>query len=185
MRTAVEVIVEEVRDHSADTASFTTELLRRYNDPSPGVNIELLLADAKTPAQFVETVTTVLAAARIPARMIRGVILQDQQRRVEPTPWLEVHDGDRWRYFSPNTGALISGLYIPHWDFILQTAARGLEVTGLGYLGVDIVFDRDRGPLILEMNARPGLNIQIANCTGLSTRIDRIDEIFDPEAYPA
>jgi hypothetical protein len=47
----------------------------------------------------------VLAAARIPARLIRGVILQDQQRRVDPTPWLEVHDGDRWRYFNPNTGA--------------------------------------------------------------------------------
>jgi len=85
----------------------------------------------------------------------------------------------------PDTGALISGLYIPHWDFILQSAARGLEVTGLGYLGVDIVIDRDRGPLILEMNARPGLNIQIANCAGLSTRSDRIDEIFDPEANPA
>jgi hypothetical protein len=94
-----------VRDHSADTASFTTELLRRSNDPSPDAHIDLLLADAVTPADFVETVTTVLAAARIPARMIRGVILQDQQRRVEPTPWLEVHDGDRWRYFNPGTGA--------------------------------------------------------------------------------
>jgi hypothetical protein len=105
LRTAVDVIVEDVRAHSADTASFTTELLRRCNDPSPDANIELLLADANTSAQFVETVTIVLAAARIPARMIRGVILQDQQRRVEPTPWLEVHDGDRWRYFNPDTGA--------------------------------------------------------------------------------
>ncbi len=78
-----------------------------------------------------------------------------------------------------------AAIRIPHWYFILQSAARGVEVTGLGYLGVDIVIDRDRGPLILEMNARPGLNIQIANCTGLSTRIDRIDEFFDPEAYPA
>jgi alpha-L-glutamate ligase-like protein len=84
----------------------------------------------------------------------------------------------------PDTGALIAGLYIPNWDFILQSAARGLEVTGLGYLGVDIVIDRDRGPLILEMNARPGLNIQIANCAGLSGRISRIDEIFDPKADP-
>ncbi|MFQ6005435.1 MAG: alpha-L-glutamate ligase-like protein [Woeseia sp.] len=84
----------------------------------------------------------------------------------------------------PDTGALIAGLYIPHWDFILQSAARGLEVTGLGYLGVDIVIDRDRGPLILEMNARPGLNIQIANCAGLSHRLKRIDEIFDSEADP-
>jgi hypothetical protein len=53
----------------------------------------------------VETITTVLAAARIPARMIRGIILQDRQRTVEPRPWLEVHDGVRWRYFDPNTGA--------------------------------------------------------------------------------
>ena len=85
----------------------------------------------------------------------------------------------------PDTGALISGLRIPQWDFILESAARGLEVTGLGYLGVDIVIDRDRGPLILEMNARPGLNIQIANSTGLSNRIARIDEIFDAKADPA
>jgi alpha-L-glutamate ligase-like protein len=85
----------------------------------------------------------------------------------------------------PDTGALISGLRIPHWDFILELAARGFDVTGLGYLGVDIVLDRERGPLILEMNARPGLNIQIANSTGLMPRIDRIDAIFDAKTNAA
>ena len=85
----------------------------------------------------------------------------------------------------PDTGALIAGLEIPQWDFILESAARGYEVTGLGYLGVDMVIDADRGPLILEMNARPGLNIQIANGTGLSTRISRIDELYDAGATPA
>lgn len=84
----------------------------------------------------------------------------------------------------PDTGVLISGLRIPKWDFILQSAAKGFEVTGLGYLGVDIVIDRDYGPLILEMNARPGLNIQIANCGGLAHRIERIDEILDPADTP-
>ena len=84
----------------------------------------------------------------------------------------------------PDTGDLISGLAIPQWDFILQSAARGFEVTGLGYLGVDMVIDRDKGPLILEMNARPGLNIQIANCAGLASRIARLDEIYDPKATP-
>lgn len=85
----------------------------------------------------------------------------------------------------PDTGALIAGLEIPQWDFILESAARGYEVTGLGYLGVDMVIDADRGPLILEMNARPGLNIQIANGTGLSNRISRLDEIYDARATPA
>jgi len=79
----------------------------------------------------------------------------------------------------PDTGALVSGLRIPQWDFILESAARGCEVTGLGYLGVDIVIDRNHGPLILEMNARPGLNIQIANSCGLLERVRCIDNIFD------
>lgn len=104
MKTAVEVIVTEVREHSADPASFAGELLRLVNDPSPDPNIELLLAGAESDADFVQTITTILASARIPARMIRGIVLQDQQRRVEPLPWLEIHDGDRWRYFNPNTG---------------------------------------------------------------------------------
>jgi len=84
----------------------------------------------------------------------------------------------------PDTGALVAGLQIPHWDFILRSAARGYEVTELGYLGVDMVIDRDKGPMILEMNARPGLNIQIANCEGLVGRIRRVDQIFDPDATP-
>ena len=85
----------------------------------------------------------------------------------------------------PDTGALVAGLQIPEWEFILETSAKGLEVTGLGYLGVDMVIDRDRGPLILEMNARPGLNIQIANGAGLASRIKLIDNCFDADATPA
>ena len=84
----------------------------------------------------------------------------------------------------PDTGAMVAGLKIPDWDFILQSAARGYEVTQLGYLGVDMVIDREQGPLILEMNARPGLNIQIANCEGLSRRIARIDALYDAGAGP-
>ncbi len=85
----------------------------------------------------------------------------------------------------PDTGALVAGREIPQWEFILESSARGYEVTGLGYLGVDMVIDRDRGPLILEMNARPGLNIQIANGAGLADRIARIEEIHDASATPA
>ena len=84
----------------------------------------------------------------------------------------------------PDTGALVAGIKIPQWDFILESSARGYEVTGLGYLGVDMVIDAERGPLILEMNARPGLNIQIANCTGLANRVARIEEIYSATATP-
>lgn len=103
-KTAVEVLVGDVREHSADTGSFTTELLRRMNDPSPDPNVELLLSNAGNRADFVETVTTMLAEARIPARMVHGFPLAGQQRRAEPVVWLEVHDGDQWLYFNPSTG---------------------------------------------------------------------------------
>jgi alpha-L-glutamate ligase-like protein len=71
----------------------------------------------------------------------------------------------------PDTGALIAGLQIPQWEYLLQFAARCYDLTGLGYLGVDIVLDRDYGPMLLELNARPGLNIQIANRCGLRARL--------------
>jgi hypothetical protein len=103
-RTAVDVLVSDVQEHSADTASFTAELLQRVNDSSPDPNVELLFADAGSRTAFVETLTMVLAAARIPARMVHGFELGGRQRSVEPQVLLEVHDGDRWRYFDPATG---------------------------------------------------------------------------------
>jgi len=73
----------------------------------------------------------------------------------------------------PDTGAPIIGLAIPRWEYLLALAARCYELTGLGYIGVDIVLDRQYGPLILELNARPGLNIQICNRAGLRLRAER------------
>jgi alpha-L-glutamate ligase-like protein len=71
----------------------------------------------------------------------------------------------------PDTMHAIAGLRIPDWDTILDISARCYEITGLGYIGVDVVLDRDRGPLVLELNARPGLAIQIANRQGLLRRL--------------
>ncbi len=80
----------------------------------------------------------------------------------------------------PDTGEKVVGLQVPGFPLAAQLAVRAADLTGLGYLGVDIVVDRDRGPLVLELNARPGLAIQIANRAGLKTRLERIDELFVP-----
>jgi hypothetical protein len=77
----------------------------------------------------------------------------------------------------PDTGSEIEGLQIPQWDEILALTARCHNLAGLGYLGVDIVLDRDLGPLMLEMNARPGLSIQLANRRGLLGRLRRIESL--------
>ena len=104
MKTAVDVLVDDVRNHSADTASFTTELLRRMNDPSPDPNVELLMASVATNSEFVDVITSLLATARIPARMVHGFALAGRQRNASILTWLEVHDGKNWLYFDPVTG---------------------------------------------------------------------------------
>jgi len=67
----------------------------------------------------------------------------------------------------PDTGANLRSLQVPFWREHLEIAVKGFEMTGLGYLGADIVLDKNRGPMMLELNARPGLAIQIANQRGL------------------
>ncbi len=74
----------------------------------------------------------------------------------------------------PDTLNSVQDVDIPHWPKLLDLAARSYELTELGYQGIDIVLDRDRGPLILELNARPGLNIQIANRDGLEHRLQAV-----------
>jgi alpha-L-glutamate ligase-like protein len=76
----------------------------------------------------------------------------------------------------PDTGNPVEGVAIPRWAELLAIVARSTEMTGLGYQGIDLVLDRDRGPMILEFNARPGLNIQIANRAGLEPRLRAVQE---------
>jgi alpha-L-glutamate ligase-like protein len=78
----------------------------------------------------------------------------------------------------PDTGNTIMGVKIPNWEALLRLAARCYQITSLGYQGVDIVLDKDKGPLILELNARPGLNIQIANRAGLLLRLRSVEENY-------
>lgn len=79
--------------------------------------------------------------------------------------------------YIPGTRQLLSGIRIPYWKDILTLACRAQEISGLGFLGADIAIDKERGPIILELNARPGLSIQIANLAGLKGRLDRISEM--------
>lgn len=75
----------------------------------------------------------------------------------------------------PENRLKIENIKIPFWDEILLLAAKTQAISGLGYAGVDIVVDEKRGPLVLEINSRPGLSIQLANKTSLRTRLERLE----------
>ena len=72
----------------------------------------------------------------------------------------------------PDTKLSLSGIQIPFWKNILDIARKTHLVFKLGYFGVDFVIDQTLGPLILELNARPGLSIQLANRQGLLPRLE-------------
>lgn len=81
---------------------------------------------------------------------------------------------DRPVSYLPGTRLSPKGIKIPGWKDILELAIRGAQAVDSQFLGADISIDRDRGPMILELNARPGLAIQIANMAPLRERLERV-----------
>jgi alpha-L-glutamate ligase-like protein len=71
----------------------------------------------------------------------------------------------------PDTGAPLIGTHVPAFEEVLEIAVGASDTTGLSYVGADVVVDARRGPTILELNARPGLAIQVANRAGLLPRL--------------
>ncbi|TES97016.1 hypothetical protein E3J85_00740 [Patescibacteria group bacterium] len=78
---------------------------------------------------------------------------------------------------TPDAGIKIAGFQIPKWDEVLKIAVEAQRASGIGYLGADVVIDQKKGPIILELNARAGLAIQIANLAPLRYRLDRIERL--------
>jgi alpha-L-glutamate ligase-like protein len=75
----------------------------------------------------------------------------------------------------PDTRHPLLGVAIPRWLEVLEVATRSARAFELGFLGVDVVIDARRGPLVLEVNARPGLAIQLANGQGLRAALARAE----------
>lgn len=85
--------------------------------------------------------------------------------------------------FFPQTRRKLQGLQIPRWDEVLELGVNAAEATGLGFCRVDIALQPRRTkketlksiPMVLEVNAQPGLKIQLANDTGLRRRLERVE----------
>ncbi|GAA0794541.1 alpha-L-glutamate ligase-like protein [Marinobacterium sediminicola] len=84
----------------------------------------------------------------------------------------------------PDNGLNLADIQIDNWHYLLNMASRCYEATGLGYMGVDLVVDATRGPLLLELNARPGLAIQVANGQGLLPRLHAVEALKRPHLTP-
>lgn len=71
----------------------------------------------------------------------------------------------------------IKGLKIPFWDDVLRIACKAQLATNLGYMGADIAIDKYQGPVLLEINARAGIGIQLANLQPLRKRLEKLENV--------
>jgi alpha-L-glutamate ligase-like protein len=93
-----------------------------------------------------------------------------------------VEGGDTLIYriydFNKKKRRKVNGIRIPFWREILETAIKCQKVIpSLGFVGVDVVLDKEDGPKVLEVNSRPGLSIQLCNMAGLRSRLEKVDGI--------
>ncbi|PSJ45997.1 alpha-L-glutamate ligase-like protein [Zobellella taiwanensis] len=79
--------------------------------------------------------------------------------------------------YHPDTGRDLFELKVPYWEELLNLSSSCYEMSGLGYIGTDMVLDKQKGPMLLELNARPGLAIQTANAAGLVPRLRKIEKL--------
>lgn len=79
--------------------------------------------------------------------------------------------------YVPETRIRYAGIKIPQWNFILQSALKAASIAELGYCAVDFLIDREKGPLIVELNSRPGLRIQLVNQDGLRWRLQQVKKL--------
>ncbi len=99
--TAVNALLEEVRQKSADIKTFTRELLSRFNSETPDENVQLLLSEVNTKKERVGLIREVLAGARIPSRTVYILVLKEGLRHGKLMPWLQVHNEKQWLSFNP------------------------------------------------------------------------------------
>ncbi len=91
--------------------------------------------------------------------------------------------------FFPNTRRRLVGVKIPSWDEVMKLAVNcQIAVPKLAFVRADIVLQpslKKPGvifPYVLELNAQPGLKIQIANQAGLLARLKRVEGLDVPDA---
>lgn len=77
-------------------------------------------------------------------------------------------------FYLPKSKRKLNGIKIPFWNRILTTAIRTAQASGLYFSAIDLFVDEVKGPMVVEINANPGLSIQLANRAGLRKRLERV-----------
>ena len=86
----------------------------------------------------------------------------------------QAYDGEKYHDNHPDTGKQIVGKKVPLWNKIIDLSIQTSSAFPLDYLGIDVIIDKNKGPIVMEINIRPGLAIQLANKTGFLQELNKI-----------
>jgi len=125
----------------------------------------------------------VMAMLRLPteesggrANVTQGAIAVGIDIATGITTFAVAHKNEPIRYL-PGTKKKLNGIVIPEWEKILETAVVASNVAELNFAGVDLFIHKEKGPMVVELNAAPGLSIQAANRAGLRRRLERVEDL--------
>lgn len=103
-KTAIDAILSDVRQSSADIITFTRELIKRLNNTN-NENVNVLLKGVHNDEDYVTKLIYVLAGAHIPGRLVYLLELKDGARDANFIPYLEISNGNEWILIDPKTGS--------------------------------------------------------------------------------
>lgn len=73
----------------------------------------------------------------------------------------------------PDNNQLLIGSELLYWTAICELSINVYNAIPLGYVGIDICIDRELGPLVLEVNGRPGIEIQNVRGRGMYSDVSQ------------
>lgn len=135
LQTAAAQILQRSWQESADAFSLAQALAQRLNDAN-NQNARLLLSEMSA----AQALTNLLNDARVPARILQGIQLEDGRRRQELQQLVQVFKDNTWRLFVVNasaglgrsSSAQVVAQEVAAQDYLLwqQKAGPVLEVSG-------------------------------------------------------
>ncbi|WP_263078855.1 inactive transglutaminase family protein [Endozoicomonas sp. Mp262] len=103
-QTAAYSLLDKVKERSADARSFAGTLVGEFIAKEPSQNANMLMDMAENRESKTRLLIDLLTMSNIPARMVRGLYLEDGRRRQPIVDMLEVYTDKGWILFDPMTG---------------------------------------------------------------------------------
>ncbi|WP_299732593.1 inactive transglutaminase family protein [uncultured Endozoicomonas sp.] len=134
-QTAALSLLKQVKEHSSDPSSFAGTLINHFIAKEPSQNTNMLLGMTEEGTSLPKLLVNLLNMSEIPARIVRGLHLEDGRRRQPIVDMIEVYDGNQWHLFNPRTAKRGT----PEDFFLWQRGAKSL-LDVMGGVGSDVTF---------------------------------------------